>query len=159
MKLPAVEPVLTANIEVTNRLRALVPERVDALAASMAEIGLKTPITVRAKDDIPYLVAGRHRLAAAIKLGWKEIGCFVVVDDDIDAQLWEIDENLARAELTPAEIASHMARRKELVEQKTWCKLRHVSRKRGPGRGGSRRKRPSLPALIKAPSTAPSLAA
>ncbi len=33
---------------------------------------------------------------------------------DIDRQLWEIDENLMRAELTTAEHADHLARRKKL---------------------------------------------
>ena len=33
---------------------------------------------------------------------------------DIDRQLWEIDENLMRAELSPTEMAEHLARRKEL---------------------------------------------
>jgi len=38
--------------------------------------------------------------------------------DDIDRQLWEIDENLMRAELGPAEMAQHTAKRAELVRQK-----------------------------------------
>ena len=33
---------------------------------------------------------------------------------DIDRQLWEIDENLMRAELSPTEMAEHLAKRKEL---------------------------------------------
>jgi hypothetical protein len=33
---------------------------------------------------------------------------------DIDLQLWEIDENLMRAELSTTEHADHLARRKEL---------------------------------------------
>ena len=64
------------------------------------------------------MVAGRHRLEAGRKLGWQEIRCVFVHLDDIDRQLWEIDENLMRAELGPAETAQHTAKRAELVRQK-----------------------------------------
>ncbi len=33
---------------------------------------------------------------------------------EIDRQLWEIDENLMRAELSPTEMAEHLARREKL---------------------------------------------
>ena len=36
--------------------------------------------------------------------------------DEIDRELWEIDENLMRAGLSPSEEAAHLARRKELFE-------------------------------------------
>jgi hypothetical protein len=38
--------------------------------------------------------------------------------DEIDAELWEIDENLCRAELTEVEKAQHLARRKVLFEKR-----------------------------------------
>jgi ParB family chromosome partitioning protein len=64
------------------------------------------------------LVAGLHRLEAARKLNWKEIRCSVFDDMDADrAELVEIDENLIRANLTPAEEAAHMGRRKQLYER------------------------------------------
>jgi ParB-like chromosome segregation protein Spo0J len=62
------------------------------------------------------LVEGQRRLEAARRLGLEHINAVIVAP--IDDELWEIDENLARAELTPAQIAAHMARRKELWEQK-----------------------------------------
>ena len=37
---------------------------------------------------------------------------------DIDRQLWEIDENLMRAELSPTEMAEHLAKREELWEMR-----------------------------------------
>ena len=98
-----VEPVAPDLDCIPKRLRALDPEKVDKLAKSMAEIGLLNPITVWSISDGDYeVVAGAHRLAAAFNLGWYFIDA-VFVDDwpEIDRQLWEIDENLMRAELSP----------------------------------------------------------
>jgi hypothetical protein len=101
-------------------------EAVDRLALSMKEIGLRTPITVRffdgedKIDDRFVLVAGGHRLAAAMALGWDEIEAFVIGGEDVkgaDVELWEIDENLCRAELTPSETAAAVSRRKEVYEK------------------------------------------
>jgi ParB-like chromosome segregation protein Spo0J len=58
------------------------------------------------------LVAGHHRVLAAKSLGWEVIPCFFVELDGEHRDLWELDENLIRAELTPAEVAQHLARRK-----------------------------------------------
>jgi ParB/RepB/Spo0J family partition protein len=99
-------------------------ERVKALAASIKQIGLRIPITVRratkvedGRDIEAYeIVAGRHRYEAVCSLGAEEIACVVTDDDDLHAQLWEIDENLMRAELSPSERASCTARRKEIYE-------------------------------------------
>ncbi len=112
-----VEPGL---VQVPKRLRAVVPAKVKQLAESMAAIGLQQPITVwsNAPDHLE-LVAGAHRLAAAIKLGWPQIDV-ISVDDmpEIDRQLWEIDENLMRAELTTVERDNHLVRREELWERR-----------------------------------------
>jgi hypothetical protein len=98
--------------------RIVVPERrargrlddavVTNLAESMAEIGLQTPISVLV-EDVPgdeavraTLVAGRHRLEAARRLGWPMIECVPLTDPD-QARMWEISENLHRADLTDDE--------------------------------------------------------
>lgn len=99
-------------------------ERVGPLAESMAAIGLRTPITVRpckrirdcAPIDAYEIVAGQHRYHAALKLKWTEIDCFVANDSALHTELWEIDENLMRAELSPAEEAVFLKRRKEIWE-------------------------------------------
>ena len=68
-------------------------------------------------DDDCHLVAGLHRLTAMRNLGMETCDAFVV-DMDSDARLlWEIDENLCRAELTPAQQADHLMRRKEVWER------------------------------------------
>lgn len=102
-------------IEVHDRLRAVDDSAVGVIATSLEKIGLRTPISVRYyeerpsgmpgdTDDALVLMTGAHRLAAAKKLGWEKIECFVYYDgDSVDAQLWEIAENLHRAELTALE--------------------------------------------------------
>lgn len=109
------------RVEVGFRLRAVDQSKVDAIKASIAEIGLQSPITVRAKPDADgwwQLVAGAHRLAAASQSGMYRIDCIISSASDVDAELWEIDENLCRADLTPADRAIFTHRRKDLYLQK-----------------------------------------
>lgn len=105
-----------------SKSRPTQPEIVNALAESMGENGLINPIIVKkAKvyDGIMVdgfkVVAGNHRVSAARALGWDLIDAFVV-GDDLKAELVEIDENLCRAELSPAQRASVIQRRKEIWE-------------------------------------------
>lgn len=114
-----VEQVPIDNIDIPPRLRAVDTSKVARLAESMDAIGLQTPITLyHAGDDQEGfdLVTGAHRLEAARSLGWEWIDAFFMEADEIDRQLWEIDENLMRSELTPVQMAEHLAKRKELWE-------------------------------------------
>ena len=112
-----------ADIVVQNvRLRARQQGVVAALAKSIAKVGQLHAITVRACG--PHgcgayeLIAGVHRFEAAKTLGWTTIAAVVVaVDGTSEAELLGIDENLRRAELTPAERAQHIGRAKELYEK------------------------------------------
>ncbi len=105
------------NIDIPARLRALDAKKVDRLIESIKAIGLQQPITLWAKpDDAFILVAGAHRLEAAKRLGWDLIPAIFTDADEVGRQLWEIDENLIRSELTAVEQAEHLARRKELWE-------------------------------------------
>lgn len=115
------------KINIPARLRPLDQGQVDRIASSISEIGLKQPISVRLAKKAqredgeivlnqPFLVAGRHRLEALRQLGRSHAPCIEIRDDDLLAELWEIDENLIRAELTPAQTAAHLKRRKELWE-------------------------------------------
>lgn len=113
--------VKIADIDVRDRLREVDAAKVESLKQSFAELGMRTPITVRlsGKKVRPYaLSAGAHRLEAARQLGWIEIPAYVRDESKLDAELWEIDENLARSELTPADRAVFTFRRKELYLQK-----------------------------------------
>lgn len=129
-------------IETWGERRAIQTEAVDKLAESISQIGLRTPISVRYYEDRPadappgqtddaiVLMTGAHRLAAIKKLGWDKVECFVhYAGDEIDAELWEIAENLHRAELTALERDEQVARWIELVEQKV--SAQHVQKPQG----------------------------
>lgn len=118
----------TDDIQVGERHRALSTDAVDRLAASMRDIGLRQPISVRIVDEmmvdgdltagVPILVAGAHRLAAAKALGWTHIDCIEVEDDPISAELWEIAENLHRCDLSKEQRDAHIRRYAELLEKR-----------------------------------------
>lgn len=121
----APEPIKVEDIVIPDGRRDADPAAVTRLASSLSEIGLLSPVMVRLVNDyvlddgeicdgVPVLIAGRHRLEAARSLGWEKIDCVVVEMGDAQAELAEIDENLMRAELSPAERAEQTARRKEL---------------------------------------------
>lgn len=96
-----------------NHRRPASSAKIEQLAESIEQVGLLNPITV---TDWGVLVAGLHRLEACKKLGWTEISCNVIKEDD--AELAEIDENLIRNELTTMERGELLARRKEIYEER-----------------------------------------
>jgi ParB family chromosome partitioning protein len=101
--------VSLADIVVGDRLRALDRESVERLRESISRIGLKTPISVRSSEQGWTLVSGRHRLEACIALGLDEIPVVAETGSELEARLWEIAENLHRAELTALERAEHIS--------------------------------------------------
>lgn len=98
---------------------------VKGLAESIRELGVINPLRVRkitifesGREAIGYeVIAGSHRLEAGIAIGATELPCVIVDDDDLRAELAMIDENLCRAELSPADRASQTARRKAIYEE------------------------------------------
>lgn len=91
---------------------------VEALAASIREIGLQSPISIyfandyeidgELLDNVPILAAGAHRREALLLIGDKYdyIDCVVFEDRDT-ARLWELSENLHRSDLTDLERKEH----------------------------------------------------
>jgi ParB-like chromosome segregation protein Spo0J len=128
------------DVFIVGKRRPIDPEAVKSLAESMRTIGLQTPITVRVVDHVVEdghdlgkgfaLVAGRHRLEAARLLGWEEIECTEIEVSDLDARLWEISENLHRADLTVQERSDQIAEWVRLTEEKRG-EVRQVSGGRG----------------------------
>jgi ParB family chromosome partitioning protein len=91
-----------------DRLRTADPAAVEAKRISMRESGQISPILVRHAPDQPgwyVLVAGLHRLEAAIAEDWESIRADVRQLTDDEARLIEVDENLISKGLTPLERA------------------------------------------------------
>ena len=114
--------VPVAKIRVGERSRALREDALASLIESIKTIGLKTPISVRvdesSREERYLLVAGRHRLEACRRLGVTHIDARIVDLDGVRRKLWEIAENLHRAELTVAERSEHIAEWIRLVEER-----------------------------------------
>jgi ParB family transcriptional regulator, chromosome partitioning protein len=117
-----VHRILIDDIVVREGRRAIDLEAVAAIADSMAEIGQRMPVTVRARkgrdsaEKVPVLVAGQHRLEAAKMLGWNRISAVYLDGDKTDARLWEIAENLHRSELSALERAEFVCEWADLVD-------------------------------------------
>jgi hypothetical protein len=112
------------NLRASDQPRPLVTEDVDKLAKSIQEVGLIQPITVRRAvvmngiaEQGYQIVAGHHRVAACRTLAWDAIDAILIESAEfLQAELIEIDENLCRSELTAAQRAKSIKRRKEIWE-------------------------------------------
>ena len=114
-----IEQVPLEAIVADSAARLINPGIVDELTKSLGAFGQINPILVMKTSDSRFnLIAGRHRLAAAGRLGWQHIDAKVVDVDDIEREILQIDENLIRAELTELEFAEHLDRRKKLFDQR-----------------------------------------
>lgn len=115
------------DIRVGKRVRALRESTVVELVDNIGKFGLRIPIDVvkgiakregGGADLVAFdLVVGNHRLEACRRLGWETIEANVVQMSDDERLLWEIDENLCRADLTELERGEHLAQRKAVYER------------------------------------------
>jgi ParB-like chromosome segregation protein Spo0J len=107
------------EIDVRETHRAIDEKAVSLLARSIKDIGLQYPITVVRGDGKRFiLVAGRHRLEAFRANGADRIPVYVVKLSPRDARMWEISENLHRAELTVTQRAEQIAEYAALAKEK-----------------------------------------
>ncbi|MEZ8501576.1 ParB/RepB/Spo0J family partition protein [Vibrio splendidus] len=100
--------VNVADLVVGKRQRPVSKDKVNELAKSIHTIGMINPIIVK-KDGVT-IVAGAHRLEA-LKLLEQDSVRVNVIGNDADAKLIEVDENLKRSELKPAEKKEHIKTR------------------------------------------------
>jgi len=77
---------------------------ISELAASIGELGLLQPISVRKKDDKYQLIAGERRFKAYQLLGKTHIESLVMSMDDAEVALLGLAENLQRQDLSDFEI-------------------------------------------------------
>jgi uncharacterized ParB-like nuclease family protein len=129
----SIEDIPIDRIVVDPSRRALNPDVVADLVASIASVGLLEPIIVTPMADSQQfrLVAGRHRYEACKKLGHERIKSVRLDNiDEATSEEVEIVENLIRAELSPAERASHLLRLKQIYE------ARHPETRKGAQGGG-----------------------
>ena len=106
--------VPVTKIRVGERSRALCEDAMVSLVESIKTIGLQTPISVQvdrsSREERYLLVAGLHRLEACHRLGLAHIDARIIDLDETERRLWEIAENLHRAELTALERSEHVDR-------------------------------------------------
>lgn len=86
--------------------KAFDKEKLDALAASIKEHGVVSPIIVIPTKNGTYkIVAGERRWRAAKQAGLREIPCIIKDFDDLTASEIALVENLQRDDLNPIEEA------------------------------------------------------
>ena len=106
------------EIDLSHTIRPYNAAVVAELAQSIRAIGLQTPLTCIVRDDQHVLVSGRNRLEALRVIGCEQAPVRIVDFDDVDAQLWQLSENLHRAELTKLQYDQQVVRYAELLKVK-----------------------------------------
>jgi N6-adenosine-specific RNA methylase IME4 len=103
---------------------------IDALAATIAEVGLLHPVVVR-PDGL--LVAGERRLRAAKRLGWTDIPVTVVDLEQVARGEWA--ENFFRKNFTPSEAVAIKRALEPLERAAAKERQREGGRRGGKGYG------------------------
>lgn len=80
------------------------PDDLDALAESISEVGVLLPIIVESIEGRYRIVSGERRWRASIKAGLTSLP--VIIVDSVDRDLMQAAENIARSDLSAAEILS-----------------------------------------------------
>jgi len=81
-------------------------ESLDELAASIEQLGVIQPITVRAMDDGQFeVISGERRLRAARRAGMEHLPAFIRTATTEEMLEMALVENVQREELNPIEIA------------------------------------------------------
>jgi ParB family chromosome partitioning protein len=91
LPLPLVKPGQTARGRPTAQLQEL--------AASIGELGILQPLTVRKTGESYTVVSGNRRLLAARMAGLGEVPCILLEAEVLDAELISLTENLQREDL------------------------------------------------------------
>jgi ParB-like chromosome segregation protein Spo0J len=106
------------EIDLSHTIRPYNAAVVGELAQSIRAIGLQTPLTCVIRDGRHILVAGRNRLEALRLVGAEHAPVRIVDFNDVEAQLWQLSENLHRAELTKLQYDQQVVKYAELLKAK-----------------------------------------
>lgn len=120
VKLLGIQEIAIRDIDLSGRMRPVSELSVVSLMASLMEIGLQSEIQVRKirhQGGRLKLIAGAHRVEAHLRLGCTSISAKVWDCTDDWAEMAEIDDNLAHAELCPLDLSVFLARRKVVYER------------------------------------------
>ncbi len=85
-------------------------KKVNQIAASAKDIGIVTPLTVRAKGDLYEIIAGHHRLEAAKQIGQLKVPCIVRKYTDEKMYTVLAESNIQRDRTLPSEYGRIFAR-------------------------------------------------
>ena len=107
-----IEEVEVSKIKTRFRLRTPKEEKIQELAESIILCGLINPITI---DSEYYLIAGFHRWQSYIHLGYRTIPAVIKDTSKLRGELIEVEENLSRVELDAIEVAEHIDRREQIL--------------------------------------------
>ena len=91
-------------------------KKVSQIAASAKDIGIVTPLTVRAKGDLYEIIAGHHRLAAAQQIGQLKVPCIVRKYTDEEMYTVLAESNIQRDRTLPSEYGRIFVRYMEIRE-------------------------------------------
>ena len=118
-----IEEVPLEKLKIRNdRVREVIGDLAELMKA-MSEVGLLNPLTV---DDDYNVIEGTRRYYSAKNLGWSKITCDRRIGlSEYQKITIEIDENLRRKNLNPAEEAKALA-----LKKRAFLKI-HPQYKRG----------------------------
>lgn len=89
-------------------------KKVTQIAASAKDIGIITPLTVRAKGNLYEIIAGHHRLEAAKQIGQLKVPCIVRKYTDEEMYTVLAESNIQRDRTLPSEYGRIFARYMEI---------------------------------------------
>ena len=91
--------------------KTLDPKRQQELVASVRELGIIQPVSVRFVADLNvyYIIAGERRYQAAKEIGMSELPCWVQRPEVKDILVHQIVENWQRSDLHPFDLADALA--------------------------------------------------
>jgi len=110
-----IELINVSEIKIPPRLRVANQDKVKELSESIGQYGLINPIGI---DQNYNLICGLHRLEACKLLKREQVECNMIPIDYTEtlAQMYEIDENLVRNDLSAFERAEYLGKRYELFK-------------------------------------------